>query len=135
MEELKNAGVSAYGLRKFNSRHLPKIIGKNEHIKGVIYGRYKEDEGQLSFVDGMIVATNKRIIVLNHKPGFTDFKEVMYDMVGGVQFTTAGPFTTVTLNTRLKDFSLKFVNARCTEIFTKYISERRLSRPQYSELD
>ncbi|PIZ62672.1 hypothetical protein COY17_02185 [Candidatus Saccharibacteria bacterium CG_4_10_14_0_2_um_filter_52_9] len=111
---------------KFNAHYLPTIIHDNEHIQAVIYGRIAEDPGLLSWVDRMVVATDRRVISLNHKPGYTDNDEFTHDIVDGVDVSRADPFTAVTLNTKISHFTLRFVNNRCVEKFVHYIEKRRL---------
>lgn len=125
-QELLSCGMSQWGLNKFNSRYLMEVIHEDEHIKGVVYGRYRENGGLLNWVDHMLVATDQRVISLNHKPGYTDMDEFTYDVVMGVESSTAGPFTAITLHTRLRDFSLRFVNAACAHTFMEYIESRRM---------
>lgn len=127
--ELTACGMTGWGLRKFNSRYLMEIIHDDEHIKGVVYGRYRENGGLLNWVDHMLVATDHRVISLNHKPGFTDMDEFGYDVVTGVETSTAGPFTAITLHTRLRDYNLRFINAACAHTFVEYIESRRLDQP------
>lgn len=124
VSELRAAGVTGYGMKKFAIRYLPKVIHKDEHIKGVVYGRYKEKDGP-SLNEGALIATDLRVIFLDRKPGYTKNEEVTYDVVSGVKKTTA-IFTAVTLHTRLGDYSLRFVNAKCASIFVRYVEERRL---------
>ena len=124
-DELSSVGVTWYGRHKFNTHFIPKLIHEYEHIKGVIYGRFREDGGFLSMADHMLVATDLRIISFNHKPGYTDIDEFTYDAVIGVDYTTAGPFSSVTLQTRLRDFTLRFVNPTCAKIFITYLEARR----------
>jgi hypothetical protein len=125
-QELVKAGMTAYGLSKFNTRHLPSIIRDGEHVHGVIYGRHIEGPGFLGWMDRMIVATDHRVISFNHKPGYTDDDIFTYDVINGVDASTAGPFTAVTLETRSGKVTIRFVNKRCAEIFIKYIAKRRL---------
>lgn len=122
--ELKAAGVSRFGMHKFAVRYLPKIIDPDEHVMAVIYGRYREKDGP-SFNEGLLVATDRRIIFLDHKPGYTKTDEIGYNVVSGVKKTTA-LFSAVSLHTRIGDYNLRFVNAQCANIFQDYI-ERRLS--------
>lgn len=125
-QELINAGVTWFGMLKFNSRYVHKIIHDNEHIRGAIYGRYSEGPGWLNYVDRMVVATDRRVISLNHKPGYTDIDEFTYDIIDGVEDSVAGFYAAVTLNTKVSHFTIKFVNTRCAEIFVHYIEKRRL---------
>lgn len=125
-QELINAGMTSFGLKKFNTRYLPKLLANNEHVHGVIYGLHTEGPGFLNWVDRMIVATNHRIISLNRKPGILDKDEFTYDIVSDLDISYAGPFAAVTLSIRNRSFSVRFVNKRCAEIFATYIRKRRL---------
>jgi len=132
-EELKAAGVTGFGLNKFNSRYLPQVIHDHEHILGVIYGRFGEGPGLLSLTDRMVVATDLRVVSLNRKPGYTYVDEFTYDIIDGVVETRAGPFAAVTLNTKVAHFTIRFVNVRCADIFVHYIEKRRLEHFQKRE--
>jgi len=125
-QELIAAGMTPYGLSKFNTRYLTSIIKEGEHIHGVVYGRHVEGPGFLSWVDRMIVATDHRIISFNHKPGYTDDDEITYDVVNGVDSSNAWPFTAVTLDTRIGKVTLRFVRNRCAAIFIEYVERRRV---------
>jgi general stress protein 26 len=117
-EELKEAGMSSYGLLKIPVRHLPDLIQDDENIKGVVYGRMDKNFGSV-----MLIATTKRIIFLDYKPLFTNSDELTYDVVAGIQVSTVGMFAGVVLHTRVQDYSLKFVNIKCAEIFKNYIEK------------
>ena len=123
--ELASAGVTSYGFRKFAVHYLPKLIHKDEHIGGIVYGRYTDKRGSTKWNEGMLVATNLRIIFLNHKPGFTETDEISYKAVSGINVTTA-IFSAVTLHTRLGDYQMRFVNAKCGGIFVRYVEQRQL---------
>jgi len=125
-QELIIAGMTRYGLLKFNTRFLPSIIHDFEHIMGVVYGRYAEGSGFLSWTDRMLIATDRRIISLNHKPGYTDIDEFTYDVVDGVESLTAGPFSSVKLNTKIAELNIRFTNRQCAEHFVHYIEKRRV---------
>ena len=124
-QELKDAGVTRFGMLKFAVKDLPSIIHKKEHINGVVYGRYGEKTGSLTLVEGMLVATDHRIIFVDHKPGYTSTDEITYDVVSGVKKTTA-VFSAVTLHTRIGDYTIRFANSRCAAIFVRYVEKRRL---------
>lgn len=74
--ELIKAGVTTYGLMKAESRHLPEHVHEDEHIGGVVYGRYEGGSG-------MIVATDKRVLFLDYKPFYKSTDEIHYDVVSG----------------------------------------------------
>lgn len=127
-QELRQAGMTDYGLMKFGVRYVMHLIKEDEHVHGVVYGRYRSGEGILAMTEGMLIATDRRVIFIDHKPGFTDLDEITYDMVGGVRHQKFGPFNTVTLHTRMGDYVVSYTNARCSEVFTDYIESRRISR-------
>lgn len=118
-KELATAGMSTYGLQKAESRFLPEIIHKNEHIGGVVYGRY-EGGG------GMLIATDKRIIFLDKKPFFTTNDEVTYNVVSGFKINRTGLINSITLHTKVKDFTLRYVNQLCATKFKAYLETRSL---------
>ena len=124
-QELKAAGVTRYGMMKFAIKYLPNIIHDNEHIGGVVYGRYSS--GASSLNEGTLVATDKRLMFLDHKPGFTSLDEVTYDVVSGVMNTSAG-FSGVTLHTRMGDYVVRFANRKCADIFTEFVEKQRLEK-------
>ena len=125
-QELKAAGVTAFGRAKFAARFLPHVLHAGEHLKGAVYGRYTEGTGLLQWVEGMLIATDRRVIFLDRKPGFEAVDELTYDVVSGVQKSYAWPFASVTLHTRIGNYTLRFANKKCIDIFMHYVEKRRL---------
>ena len=123
-QETLAAGVTKFGMKKFGIKYLPKVIHENEHIGGVVYGRYSEKGGP-KYSEGALIATDLRVIFLDHKPGYTKKDIITYDVVSGINTTTA-IFSAVTLHTRLGDFVIRFANPKCANIFKTYIEKRRL---------
>ncbi|OGL30437.1 hypothetical protein A3F37_01000 [Candidatus Saccharibacteria bacterium RIFCSPHIGHO2_12_FULL_41_12] len=121
IKELKQAGVTRYGLFRSESKYLPQLLHENEHIGGVIYGRVGID-----FT--MLVATDKRVLYFQSKPLYSETDEVTYDVVSGVKNSYAVLFSSITLHTRVKDYTINFVNVRCARKFVKYIESRRIKR-------
>ena len=118
-QELKDAGVSRYGLAKMESKYLPSIIHEDEHIKGVVYGK-------IDFLSSMLIATDRRILYINREPMVSTMDEVTYDMVGGVKFNKAGLFGSITLHTRIQDYVIRYVNIKSGQKFIKYLESRRI---------
>ena len=123
-QEMLRSGVSKLGLMRSASQHLPTIIHADEHVGGVVYGR-----GETGSV--MIAATDKRVIYLDKKPLYINEDEMTYDVVGGVSYSHAGPGSTVTLHTRIKDYTIHTLNARAAEIFIQYVESRCLERSRW----
>jgi general stress protein 26 len=116
--ELAAAGMTKFGLTKASTRYLHNIIYDNEHIQAVVYGRYEGGSG-------MLVGTERRLVFLNHKPLFTAFDELSYDVVSGVSHFHSGPLTSLTLHTKLGDYQLRYANKACADKFADFIEQRR----------
>ena len=125
-EQLKRVGATSFGLAKFASRHLPNVMHPGELIQGVAYGRYSSGKGILNWTEGMLIATDRRVIFIERKPGYEKIEELTYDVVSGVQKTFAWPFASVTLYTRIGNFTVRFANRRCIDTLIHYIEGRRL---------
>jgi general stress protein 26 len=120
INELKSVGMTRHGLAKPESRELPMILHEDEHIRGVIYGRSESNDS------AMLVATDRRVLFLDNQFLFKTIDELSYDVVSGISSSIAGPFTSITLHTRVTDYTLRYVNAKCARIFIKYIEAKRL---------
>lgn len=125
MSELRSVGVTPYGMKKFGIKYLTKVIHDDEHIKGVVYGRYKDKQGSITLNEGLLVATDKRLVFVDHKPGYTDVDEMTYDVVSGIKITQA-VFTAVILHTKIQNYEIRFANAKCAQTFVSYVEKRRL---------
>lgn len=125
-DELRSVGVSKYGQSKFAVRYLPRIIYPDEHIVGAVYGRSGTDGFFKRLNEVMFVATDRRIILVDRKPGFADVKEFTYDVLSGIERITAGFSSAVTLFTKIGNFNIHNANPKCVETFTAYVEARRL---------
>lgn len=133
-QELERACVPRLSLKTFASRHLHNVIQDDEHIIAAINGFSKSGSGL--FGTCMLVATDKRIIFYDHKPGFTVMEEAAYDEIRGIRSAEIGPFTMVRLHTAAGDYQLNHVNRACARAFVKYVDKcklevySRLNQPQ-----
>ena len=116
--ELKEAGMTPYGFTKLETGYLPEIIHENEHVEGVVYGRLEKTIDAV-----MLVATDKRVLYIDCKPFYRSWDEITYEVVAGVENSTVGPFAGVVLHTRVKDYSIRYVNIKCAKIFTRKIEK------------
>ena len=120
-QELIDAGMTRYGLMKFTTKDIPGLIHDDEHIGGVVYGL--NDSGSAT-----IVATNKRVIYMDHKPFFKKNDELSYDIVGGVSHNVQGRYAGIVLHTRAGDFALRYVNKKAAKRFVRFIESRQIER-------
>lgn len=125
-QELSEVGVTSFGMLKFASRHLARVLYEDEHVRGAVYGRYASGSGWLTWTEGMLVATDRRILFIDRKPGYEALDELSYDIVSGVQKSYAWPFSAITLHTRIGDYSIRFANQKCIDAFIHYVGVRRL---------
>lgn len=123
-EEIKQLGAMAYNRRLPETHYLPRVIQRDEHVRGIVYGRYKR--GPTEKGRGVLVATDYRVIFLDKKPLFTEENDISYDMVGGVSYVRAGPAGTVTLTTRAGDYRIRTFNRKCAQNFVRYVSDKHL---------
>lgn len=126
-KELIAAGITLYGLSKLSINELPNIIHDNEHIGGIVYGQIGGGNSAL------LVATDHRIIYIDRRAIFSTIDELTYDVVSGVKSNSAGPFTSLVLHTKVNDYSLRYVNAKCARIFISYIEKMRLEKGSYDQ--
>ena len=133
MQALKSVGVSDYGLRRFTSTYLPHVIHPDETIEAAVFGRMKESEGFFGFVEGLLVATNRRVIFIDHRPGYTTMDEVTYDVVSGVNISSTLFYTSLTLFTKVANYRLSFASKECVQRFADYIETRRLDTKKVDE--
>lgn len=120
-QELKASGAMRFGVFKPEAQHIAPLIHDDEHIGGAIYGQTRD--GEMAY----LIATNKRVIFYDRKPFYSTFDEFTYDVVAGVKMNRAGISAAVVLHSRIRDYSLRFVNIKRAKIFVKYIEDKLLS--------
>jgi general stress protein 26 len=133
--ELQLAGASQLMLRKFTLRYLPRVIHPDEHIEAVVCGRHREVGEIFGFAESSLVATDRRVLYINHQPGYTTMDEVGYENVSGINFTRAGLYAGVTLFTKIATYTLSFANPRCVKGFVDYIEDRITRQDQIFAAD
>lgn len=120
---MKQAGISALGMMRFTTGYLPNIIHQDEHIKAAVYGRRREGTTFLDFEVGLLVATDERVLYVVHRPGYTTTDEVSYGLISGVSISTAGPFATITLYTKITNYVMSFARPKAAQHFADTIEQ------------
>lgn len=123
-EELRQAGITPLGKFRFSGIYLPEVIHEDEHIEAAMFGRHKELQGFFGAVEGMLVATDKRVLFIDHRPGYTTMDEFTYDVVSGVNMTKAIYNASVTLYTKVNNYRLSYVSKESAKKFVDYIENR-----------
>ena len=134
--ELEGAGVFHPSRHPFTSNYLPRAIHDDEHIMAAVFGRKKESEGFFGFVEGILVATNLRVLFLDRRMGYTSMDEISYDVVSGVNISSTLIYASVTLFTKVANYKLSFTNHTAAQKFADYVESRVLehnkTQPQES---
>lgn len=130
-EELREADITPLGKYRFSGTYLPQIIHPDEHIEAAVFGRHKESEGFFGVVEGMLVATDRRVIFVDHRPGYTTMDEFTYDVVSGVNVSRTLLNSSVTLYTKVSNYHLSFVSSKSARRFADFIESRieAIARP------
>jgi len=110
-----------------------KVIAKSTHpdevIVGIVYGRYKQGNAEHTSGRGVLVATDRRILLLDKKPIFLKCDELSYNVVSGINYSKAGIGGTITLHSRTGDITIRTYNVKCGDTFVKAIEKRCLNKP------
>jgi len=123
IEGLRDAGFSACQLRHLESRRLPEIVEKDEHIKAAIYGK-AELRGK-----AVIVATDKRVIYFDHTPFLDTLDEFNYNVISGISYSTNGFSWSITVRTRSGNRTLEGVKNNQADKFINYIESVSIDQP------
>jgi general stress protein 26 len=124
--QLEESGLPHPERHPFTTNYLPRALHKDERIMAAVFGRRKESEGFFGFVEGLLVATDKRILFLDHRPGYTTIDEISYDVVSGVNITSTIFYASIILFTKIANYKLSFANHESAQRFVDYIENRVL---------
>lgn len=124
-EALKMVGANRYDLLLPETHTLPLLVEAREEIKGVIYGHYRQDSHEQELKGrGMLVATYRRIMLLDHKPLFLKYLEYPYRTISAISFTKAGALINVTVHTRVGDLSITTGNKVAAQRFINAVQSK-----------
>ena len=124
--ELRKRGAVAYNMWLPETHFLPRLLHKDEHIMGSVYGKYKGGRG-------VLVATDQRVLFLDKKPLFMHVDELTYMIIGGITFTKTLIIGYVTVHSRLGDYTLRTFNQKNAANFVDYIETRCLQQAGFPE--
>lgn len=118
IEELSDIGFGFWQLRRAESKYIASIIEKDEHILSAIYGHVP------SGGKAVLVATDTRVIYLDHVPLFETLDEFPYESIIGITYSVNVFMSAITLHTALGDRTLEHVKHRTSESFVNYIEKK-----------
>lgn len=126
--EMAGAGMTRLALLKSSSRYLHHVIHADEHVQAIASGHYEGGSA-------VLVATDRRIIFLDHKPLFTSTDELTYGVVSGIKSFYSGPFASLTLHTAAGDYQLRRVNKICAQNFVLFIEQKKIEKTDLAKKD
>ncbi len=127
--ELVELGANLFDILLPETRALLDYIHDDEIINGVVYGQYKKNNIAEGSGRGLLVATDRRILLIDKKPMFLKFDEFSYEIIGGVSYSNVGTSGTVVLQSRNGDISIQTYNSKCAKNFIKAIESKTLNNP------
>lgn len=119
-KRLQELGAMRYNLALPETHNLPLVLHHNERIRGIVYGRYRQDDSNV-VGRGVLVITDKRILLLDKKPLYLRCDELTHDSISGVSYSKAGPAGTVTLHTRFGNVKVRTFNTKCALSFVEAV--------------
>lgn len=125
IEELSDIGFGFWQLRRAESKYIASIIGKDEHILSAIYGHVPSNG------KAVLVATDLRVIYLDHVPIFEKLDEFPYDSITGITYSINVFMSKIILHTTLGDRTLEHVKHRTSESFVNYIEAKCTEQREY----
>ncbi len=78
--QLKRVGCNFRFWGRGEIRELRKVLTTDEVIQHCVNGRYENGFA-------MLVATNQRLLLIDHKPMFVAIEDVRYDMIAEIDFS------------------------------------------------
>jgi hypothetical protein len=124
-QELRNVGAVKINMLLPETHELPNVIHPEEHILGIVYGRYKKGKvGTVPTVGrGALIATDHRILFLDKKPLFVRCDEIAYEIVSGISYAKVAIAGTVALRTREGEVHIRTFNQKCAEQFVAALED------------
>lgn len=119
LTSLRLLGADEYDLLLPETHCLPSILKPGEVIFGVVYGRYHKEGERTVIGRGLLVITDRRVILIDKKPLFVQSDDIKFEVISGVDYGQVGPIATVVLHTRLGDIKVRTFNKRCGRQFVQ----------------
>ena len=129
-ERLRDLGVFTINLWTPKARAMPANLEKDEELIGVVFGRYKlrHSVTSSSIGRGAVVATNRRVFLIDKKPMFMALDAIKYDEIRAVSFTKVSISGTVRLSMDVGDISVRTFNPKCAQIFVDAVNKKLFSK-------
>lgn len=123
--QLRRIGADAYDFHLPETHTLPLIVQPDEHVEGIVYGRYVHKTIDEEFTSrGALVVTNTRVLLVNKKPFYVSCEEIAFDKISGITYNRVGLMGHIVLHTKLGDIDIRTFNQRCARYFTEAVEAK-----------
>jgi hypothetical protein len=136
-KRIKELGANSYNMMLPETRVLPFVLHPEEKINGIVYGRYSQDaiSGEKIIGRGTLVATTKRVLLIDRKPLFSKNNEISYGVISGISSSEVALVINMTLYTRVGNINLRTYNPKCAHKFVEAIEDKVFSTEQRKQTD
>lgn len=132
--QLRALGADWVDLRFPETHAMPYVLHPGEEIRGIVYGRYKRDDGRL-IGRGALLATNERVLLLDKKPTYIRLDEVVYDAVSGITYGRVWFTATIMLHTKSGDIKIRTLNQKSAQPFVAAVEASIFGRSSWKMQD
>lgn len=119
-EQLRQAGLYGFELRRRECRTLYRYLHKSEQVFAAI-GGWSPHGGY-----ALLAATSHRIIYLRQQLLFTAIDEIAYEMVGALSISSSRWYASVTVHARTGDYRLEYVNHIAAQTFVDFVERKSI---------
>ncbi|MCL4358082.1 PH domain-containing protein [Patescibacteria group bacterium] len=132
---ISSLGADEYDLMLPETHVLPLVIQPDETIEGIIYGHYLQETAKESVRGrGVLVATDKRVMLIDHKPLYLKNAEYPYEVVSTISFNRGAFAHTITLGTRVGNISIRSRNRHLATSFISALEKHIIKSEQLGTL-
>lgn len=121
-KRLRELGAVGYDISLPETRSLPLVLFDTEEIIGIVYGRYRRED-EVGAGRGLLVATNKRVVLIDKKPLYLRYDEITYENISGIGYTRVGWSGTVVLHAHFGKLQIRTFNHKCATNFVHSVEE------------
>lgn len=124
---LKQLGANTFDMRLPEAHVLNNFIREGEHIRAVVFGRYKQQRADSKLIGrGLLAATDQRVLLLDKKPLYVRCYEIPYKTISGITYSRVVLAGTVTVYSKTGEIRIRTFNDKCAHRFVGTVETKIL---------
>lgn len=131
--QLRALGADWADLRFPETRAILYVLHPGEQVRGIVYGRYKQDEGRL-VGRGVLIATDDRVLLLDKKPSYVKLEEIVYDAISGLTYSRVLFSATIKVHAKSGDIIIRTLNQKTAQPFIEAVEENIYGRSKWKAI-